>query len=70
VGTFAADRLVAALDSDLIHLTRDIDRSTYLFAIGMVVVVGVLMLIFGIVTAPKAPGADDVQEPAANLESV
>ncbi len=44
LGTFAADRLVDALDTTLIHLTRQIDSSTYLLAAGMVLVVSALTL--------------------------
>jgi putative ABC transport system permease protein len=53
VGTFAADRLVHALDSELVHLTRDISGSTYLFAIGMVLLVSAVMLVVGAATLPR-----------------
>ena len=39
LGTYAADRLVDALDTPLIHLTRHVDASTYAWAAGMVLVV-------------------------------
>jgi putative ABC transport system permease protein len=44
LGTYAADRLVDALDTPLIHLTRDVDASTYLWAALMVLVVSALTL--------------------------
>jgi putative ABC transport system permease protein len=44
LGTFAADRLVDALDTDLIHLVRQIDGSTYGLAVAIVVVVGAVTL--------------------------
>jgi putative ABC transport system permease protein len=44
LGTYAADRLVDALDTPLIHLTRDVDASTYAWAAGMVLVVSALTL--------------------------
>ncbi len=45
LGTFAADRLVDALDTPLVHLTRDVDGSTYLLAAGMVLLVSALTLV-------------------------
>ena len=44
LGTYAADRLVDALDTPLIHLTRHVDASTYLWAALMVLVVSALTL--------------------------
>ncbi len=44
LGTYAADRLVDALDTPLIHLTRHVDASTYAWAAGMVLVVSALTL--------------------------
>ena len=44
LGTYAADRLVDALDTPLIHLTRHVDASTYVWAAGMVLVVSALTL--------------------------
>jgi putative ABC transport system permease protein len=44
LGTYAADRLVDALDTPLIHLTRHVDPSTYAWAAGMVLVVSALTL--------------------------
>jgi putative ABC transport system permease protein len=44
LGTYAADRLVDALDTPLIHLTRHVDASTYAWAAGMVLLVSALTL--------------------------
>ena len=44
LGTYAAKRLVDALDTPLIHLTRHVDASTYAWAAGMVLVVSALTL--------------------------
>jgi hypothetical protein len=44
LGTYAADRLVDALDTPLIHLTRHVDASTYAWAAGLVLVVSALTL--------------------------
>ncbi len=52
LGTAGADRLVHALDSELIHIVRHIDASTYAFAAGLVLLVGGLTLAIGIATAP------------------
>ena len=45
LGTFAADRLVDALDTPLVHLTRAVDASTYAWAAGMVLLVSALTLV-------------------------
>ena len=50
LGTIGANRLVDALDSDLIHLVREIDTSTYLLAAAAVLVATVLVLVVGLVT--------------------
>ena len=44
LGTVGANRLVDALDSDLIHLVREIDPSTYLLAAGAVLVAVAIVL--------------------------
>jgi Na+/H+ antiporter NhaD/arsenite permease-like protein len=59
LGTAGAHRLVDALDSELIHLVRHIDASTYAFAAGLVLVVGGLTLAIGIATAPRTPPDGD-----------
>jgi putative ABC transport system permease protein len=53
LGTFAADRLVDALDSELIHLARHVDRSTYLLASGMVLIVSLTTLAVGFFSARR-----------------
>ena len=55
LGTFAADHLVDALDTDLIHLVRDIDTSTYLLAAAMVLVVSLATLAIGFFSARRPP---------------
>jgi putative ABC transport system permease protein len=57
LGTWAADRLVDALDTDLIHLTRQVDASTYLLAAGMVLLVSGLTLGVSWWTRRRAPVA-------------
>jgi hypothetical protein len=42
LGTVAADHLVDRLDSDLIHLVRDLDPATYLLATAGVLLVTVV----------------------------
>jgi putative ABC transport system permease protein len=63
LGTYAADRLVDALDTELIHLTRHIEASTYALAAAMVVVVSALTLAVSWWTRRRAPAA----APAAAL---
>ena len=57
LGTFAADRLVAALDTDLIHLVREIDVSTYVLAVVTVLLVSVATLGITWVTRRRHSGA-------------
>ncbi len=57
LGTYAADRLVDALDTDLIHLTRQIDTSTYVLAAGMVLLVSALTLAVSWWTRRRTPAA-------------
>ncbi len=57
LGTFAADRLVDALDTTLIHLTHEIDPSTYLLAAGMVLLVSGLTLGVSWWTRRRTPDA-------------
>jgi putative ABC transport system permease protein len=66
VGTIGARRLVDRLDSDLIHLVRTVDASTYLFA--ALVVVGVSAIVVGVGALAGRPGAH-VREPAATSET-
>jgi putative ABC transport system permease protein len=63
LGTYAADRLVDALDTPLIHLTRHIDASTYAWAVGMVLVVSALTLAVSWWTRRRSSAA----APAATL---
>lgn len=63
LGTYAADRLVDALDTPLIHLTRHVDTSTYAWAAGMVLVVSALTLAVSWWTRRRTPAA----APAAAL---
>ena len=63
LGTYAADRLVDALDTPLIHLTRHVDASTYAWAAGMVLVVSALTLAISWWTCRRTPAA----APAAAL---
>jgi hypothetical protein len=63
LGTYAADRLVDALDTPLIHLTRRVDASTYAWAAGMVLVVSALTLTLSWWTRRRTPAA----APAAAL---
>ena len=63
LGTYAADRLVDALDTPLIHLTRHVDTSTYALAAGMVLVVSALTLAVSWWTRRRTPTA----APAAAL---
>jgi len=57
LGTVGANRLVDALDSDLIHLVRQIDAATYLLAAGAVLVAVAIVLSVGLATdrAPAQP---------------
>jgi hypothetical protein len=57
LGTWAADRLVEALDTALIHLTRHVDASTYAWAAGMVLVVSALTLAVSWWTRRRTSGA-------------
>jgi hypothetical protein len=50
LGTIGANRLVDALDSDLIHLVREIDTSTYVLAAAAVLVATALVLAVGLAT--------------------
>ena len=50
LGTIGANRLVDALDSDLIHLVREIDTSTYLLAAAAVMIAALFVLVVGLVT--------------------
>jgi len=52
LGTVGANRLVDALDSDLVHLVRHIDASTYLLAALAVTMVTALVLGIGFATSP------------------
>jgi putative ABC transport system permease protein len=63
LGTYAADRLVDALDTPLIHLTRHIDASTYAWAAGLVLVVSASTLAVSWWTRRRTPAA----APAAAL---
>jgi putative ABC transport system permease protein len=63
LGTYAADRLVDALDTPLIHITRHVDASTYAWAAGMVLVVSALTLAISWWTRRRTP----VVAPAAAL---
>jgi ABC-type antimicrobial peptide transport system permease subunit len=63
LGTFAAGRLVDALDTTLIHLTRQIDPSTYLLAAGMVLVVSGLTLGVSWWTRRRIPDAAPAATP-------
>jgi hypothetical protein len=62
LGTFAADRLVDALDTDLIHLSRHIDHSTYLLAAAMVLVVTLATLAIGFFTAHRRSDSEVAPE--------
>ena len=54
LGTIGANRLVDALDSDLIHLGRHIDTSTYVVAAAVVLGITALVLAISLlVTAPR-----------------
>ena len=53
LGTIGANRLVDALDSDLIHLVRQIDTSTYLLAAIAVLIVTWLVLAISLATVPR-----------------
>ncbi len=57
LGTYAADRLVDALDTTLIHLSRQVDPSTYLLAAGMVLLVSALTLGVSWWTRRRTPDA-------------
>ena len=50
LGTIGANCLVDALDSNLIHLVREIDTSTYLLAADAVVIAALFVLVVGLVT--------------------
>ena len=52
LGTIGANRLVDALDSDLIHLVRQIDTSTYVLAAVAVLIITALVLGIAVATAP------------------
>jgi putative ABC transport system permease protein len=70
LGTFAADRLVQALDTDLIHLVRHIDISTYLLAAGMVLLVTAGTLALGFFTAHRDPSRRPRREGDASTPPV
>ena len=53
LGAIGANRLVDALDSDLIHLVRHIDTATYLLAGGAVLVATALALGISLATGPS-----------------
>ena len=53
LGTIGANRLVDALDSDLIHLVRQIDTSTYVLAAVAVLIITAVVLGIGVATAPR-----------------
>jgi putative ABC transport system permease protein len=61
LGTIGARRLVSRLDTDLVHLVRTVDTSTYVIA-GFVVV-GVSAAVVTVGAVAGRPGGD-VQEPA------
>jgi len=63
LGTFAADRLVDALDTTLIHLSRQIDTSTYVLAAGMVFLVSGLTLGVSWWTRRRTPDAGPAATP-------
>ena len=63
LGTFAADRLVDALDTTLIHLSRQIDTSTYVLAAGMVLLVSGLTLGVSWWTRRRNPDATPAATP-------
>ena len=63
LGTLAADRLVDALDTTLIHLSRQVDPSTYLLAAGMVLLVSTLTLGVSWWTRRRTPDATPVATP-------
>jgi putative ABC transport system permease protein len=63
LGTFAADRLVDALDTPLIHITREVDGSTYAVAAGLVLLVSAMTLAVSWWTRRRTPAA----APAAAL---
>jgi hypothetical protein len=63
LGTFAADRLVDALDTPLIHITRQVDASTYAVAAGSVLLVSAMTLAVSWWTRRRTPAA----APAAAL---
>jgi putative ABC transport system permease protein len=57
LGTFAADRLVDALETPLIHITRQVDASTYVLAAGLVLVVSATTLTISWWTRRQTPAA-------------
>jgi putative ABC transport system permease protein len=63
LGTYAADRLVDALDTTLIHLVRQVDTSTYALAAGMVLVVCGLTLAVSWWTRRRSPVAPPAAAP-------
>jgi putative ABC transport system permease protein len=63
LGTYAADRLVDALDTTLIHLTRKVDTSTYLLAAGMVLLVSALTLAVSWWTRRRTPAGGPAATP-------
>jgi Ca2+/Na+ antiporter len=67
LGTYAADRLVDALDTPLIHLTRHIDASTYVWAAVMVLVVSALTLTVSWWTRRRTPAELPAGVPVAAL---
>jgi hypothetical protein len=67
LGTYAADRLVDALDTPLIHITRHVDASTYVWAAGMVLVVSALTLTLSWWTRRRTPAAPPAATPVAAL---
>ncbi|HEY3670043.1 MAG TPA: hypothetical protein VGN51_03845 [Acidimicrobiia bacterium] len=67
LGTYAADRLVDALDTPLIHLTRHVDASTYVWAAAMVLVVSALTLTVSWWTRRRTPAEVPVGVPVAAL---
>lgn len=67
LGTYAAHRLVDALDTPLIHLTRHVDGSTYAWAAGMVMVVSALTLTVSWWTRRRTAPATPAAAPAAAL---
>jgi putative ABC transport system permease protein len=65
LGTIGARRLVDRLDTDLVHLVRTVDASTYLFAALVVVGVSAAVVTVGAVAGRPAVHA---QEPAGDVD--